>query len=175
MDKLKMKKVQEAVEEINKGKAMQEEKQDRNRIIRGKIRSKIQLQDSYKENTLQVDLKETRLFAMKELIKAAEDNESSEITWMGNTLPLEVAKAEYNLEVHYLKRLIQNGRYIEEALKNSGFTDEQITKILEGEYIKDENVLKTMEQVVKNCDDCGEQFVGEGELCTFCSIENKGK
>lgn len=105
-------------------------------IIEGKKQERLQRQKSYREAILKRTSVEIKMNLFKKKIKFAEVRNMNEFDFMGTKWPLELAKAEFNLQLFYLKEGISHENYLMQALENDGYKEKDIRQIQAGRYIK---------------------------------------
>jgi hypothetical protein len=111
-------------------------------VIDGKQREILNTQKELKMLKLNLDLKVAELNEMKSQI----DNSQIKVLWSGMTCPVEIAKANYNITVEVYKEMQGRINYLIDALKNFGFTKEQIEGIFTGKMLK----LSDVKEIEKN-------------------------
>lgn len=111
-------------------------------VISGKLRERVQRQNMYRKAYL------LRIFYGQELIEYERQMQSGTISiqWRGMTCPLEILKADFNLLLHNYKESIRNEKYLEQALKNDGLSDADIKLVIDGKYVKDEQIVEKLDK-----------------------------
>ena len=62
-------------------------------------------------------------------------------------MPKKLLLNEISLKVHQFKETMARRSYMVMVLKNVGFDDESLTKVMNGEIIKDKDILSAMEKL----------------------------
>lgn len=97
-------------------------------------------------------VKETRLNHFQKQIDIAVEGKSC-IRFANSEMSLDWAKAEFNMELHYLRVLIEHENYMLQALKNDGLDDTDIDNVMKGIYKREFDDIKPILGVVEKADE----------------------
>lgn len=124
--------------EQQKPMAVPYSEKEKKEVIRGKIRDRIQIQANYVKSFLTRIYQQEKIKFMISEFKNAKDGNNTEVRWMGEKYPLQMFYSMYQLEDYEYKELIRKELYLQQGLKNLGYTNKDFEKIRNGEYIKEE-------------------------------------
>lgn len=129
--------------------------------ISGKLREQLYRQKKYASINLALGSKAAQL---KEFNKQIEDKQKYglpiKIKWHGMEYPLDVLIADFNISLFQYKELLSELKYLEQALKNDGLTDEQISEAGKGIYTKSAEDLDKIDLDIANLDKPGSGNAG---------------
>ena len=121
----------------NKASAVHYTDEEAKAIMEGKLQERLQRQKEFRRVYL------GRIYRQVEIDEILQQLKSDNITvqWRGISMPKNLLMIEYNILMNDYSELISKENQLRQSLVNDYLTNDQITKIQEGEYIK--NVSKT--------------------------------
>ena len=141
------------------------DKKEEARIIEGKNKQKIEIQEQLRETEIAQNYAFVEAEELERIYKAydepyyfSEDEKHKDYykdnpkfvdkpEWYGIDMPKKILVCEFNTKIAVWKRLMMKRNYLYEALKNLGFTKEILQDLLtNGKVVSDNEILKKLEQ-----------------------------
>ena len=123
----------------NKASAVHYTDEEAKAIMEGKLQERLQRQKEFRRVYL------GRIYRQVEINEILQQLKSENITvqWRGIPMPKNLLMIEYNILMNEYSELITKENQLRQSLVNDDLTDEQITEIQEGNYVKDIPKTKT--------------------------------
>jgi len=106
------------------------------------IQDRLQRQRNYRYVVRDMLVKRFELNEMAEQITT--DNIT--IQWEGTICPKSLLIAKYNLKKVNYNNLQMSAKYLQQALVNDGLTEKDISKVIDGDYVKDNAKLDKLDK-----------------------------
>ena len=123
----------------NKASAVHYTDEEAKAIMEGKLQERLKRQKEFRRVYL------GRIYRQVEIDEILQQLKSENITvqWRGIPMPKNLLMIEYNILMNEYSELITKENQLRQSLVNDDLTDEQITEIQEGNYVKDIPKTKT--------------------------------
>lgn len=123
-------------------KAVKPDKGEVEAIIKEKkkasIHERLQRQRNFRYVVRDMILHRCELEELQDQISGIKD---IAILWEGMRCPKKILTAKYHLKRETYRNLQQTAQYLQQSLRNDGLSDKELDKVMEGEYVKDEQRL----------------------------------
>ena len=124
------------------------DKKEEARIIEGKNKQKIEIQEQLRETEIAQNYAFVEAEELERIYKGYDEMKEGYLPlWYGIDMPKKILVCEFNTKIAVWKRLMMKRNYLYEALKNLGFTKEILQDLLtNGKVVSDNEILKKLEQ-----------------------------